>query len=105
METKSGTEKGASYEPGAGTPAPAAKASVIEDFIDIFYAPSAVFASRENAGFGGVQLLIASLLFAGFSFASKSVFSQIFDAEFSRGMAKAMANNPQLTQDTVNAMR
>lgn len=103
METKSGTERGASYDPGTSAPAPE-KASVIEDFIDIFYAPSSVFARRANGGFG-MPLLIASLLFAGFAFASQSVLSQIFDAEFSRGMAKAMAKNPQLTQDMVNSMR
>jgi len=103
METKSGTEHGASYDPGTATP-PAEKASVVEDFIDIFYAPSSVFARREKSGFW-VHLLIVSLLFAGFSFASKSVFSQIFDAEFSRGMAAAMAKNPRLTPDVVNSMR
>jgi len=105
METRSGTQPGAAYDPGTtAPPPPAEKASVIEDFIDIFYTPTTVFARREKSGFG-VQLLIVSVLFAGFAFASKSVFSQIFDAEFSRGMAKAMAKNPQLTQDMVNSMR
>jgi hypothetical protein len=103
METRSGTQPGAAYDPGT-TPAPPEKASVIEDFIDIFYTPSTVFARREHSGFG-IQLLIVTLLFAGFAFASKSVFSQIFDAEFSRGMAKAMANNPRLTPDMVASMR
>src|SRR5436190_22553547 len=104
METRSGTDKGAPYDPATATPPPAEKASIAEDFIDIFYAPSTVFARRANSGFG-LQLLIVSVLFAGFAFASKSVFSQIFDAEFSRGMAKAMANNPRLTADMVSSMR
>ncbi|HMC53959.1 MAG TPA: Yip1 family protein [Gemmatimonadaceae bacterium] len=104
METKSGTDRRPTYDPGTAAPPPAQKASVVEDFIDIFYAPSSVFARREQGGVG-VPLLIVSLLFAGFSFASKSVFSQIFDAEFSRGMANAMAKNPRLTQDMVSSMR
>ena len=103
METRSGSERGASYDPGTSTP-PGENASVVEDFIDIFYAPSSVFARREQSGYG-IQFLVVSLLFAGFAFASKSVFSQIFDAEFSRGMAKAMASNPRLTPDMVNSMR
>jgi len=104
METRPETDRGASYDPGTNAPPPVEKASVVEDFIDIFYAPSKVFERRANSGFG-LQLLIASVLFAGFAFASKSVFSQIFDAEFSRGMAKAMANNPKLTADMVSSMR
>jgi hypothetical protein len=103
METRSGSDRGASYDPSTNTPQPE-KASLVEDFIDIFYAPSTVFARREKGGFG-LTLLIITLLSAVFAFASQSVFSQIFDAEFARGTAKAMAKNPQLTSDMVNSMR
>ena len=99
METRSGTDRGATYDPASA--APPEKASVVEDFIDIFYAPSTVFARREKSGFG-LQLLIISILTALFVFASRAVFSQIFDAEFARGTAKAMASNPQLTQEMMD---
>lgn len=104
METQPGTDRGASYDPSAAAPPPAEKASIVEDFIDIFYAPSSVFARRATGGFG-LHLLIITLISALFAFASHSVFSQIFDAEFARGMAKAMAKNPRLTSDMVNSMR
>ena len=107
METKPASDRGASYDPSAPSAAsstPPEKSSIVEDFIDIFYAPSSVFARREKSGFG-VHLLIITLISALFAFASHSVFSQIFDAEFARGMAKAMAKNPRLTTDMVSSMR
>ena len=105
METRSGTDPRASYDPSSGAPAPTTeKASLVEDFVDIFYAPSSVFARRSLSSFWP-HLLIITVLAAGFAFASQSVFSQIFDAEFARGTAKAMAKNPRLTPDMVNSMR
>ena len=89
----------------ASTPTAAPeKASAIEDFIDIFTSPSKVFARRAKGEYG-IQLLIVSLISAGFAFANRSLISQIFDGEFSRRMAEAMAKNPQLTQDMVNTQR
>ena len=102
METRSNTERGAQYDVSAQPPAE--KASVFEDFIDIFYAPSTVFARRENGGFG-IQLLIILILSAFFAFASRSVLAQIFDAEYSRATAAAMAKNPQITPEAMNTMR
>jgi hypothetical protein len=105
METRPGTERGPSYDVSAPAAPPAPeKASIVEDFIDIFYAPSTVFARRENGGFG-IHLLIIAALSAVFAFASHSVFSQIFDAEFARGTAKAMAANPRVTPEMMNSMR
>jgi len=105
METRPGTDHGATYDPSTSAPAaPPEKASIVEDFIDIFYAPSSVFARREKGGYG-LHLLIITLLSAVFAYASHSVFSQIFDAEFARGMAKAMEKNPRLTPDMVSSMR
>ena len=80
------------------------KASVFEDFIDIFYAPANVFARREKSGYG-MQLLIVCVLAALFAFANRAITSQIFDVEFQRGVAKAMAANPQITADQMNSMR
>jgi hypothetical protein len=105
METRPDADRGPNYDASSNVAQPAPeKASIVEDFIDIFYAPSQVFARREKSGFW-MHLLIITLLSAVFAFASRSVFSQIFDAEFARGTAKAMANNPKLTPEMVNSMR
>lgn len=103
MESRPGTDRGAGNDPSVQAP-PAEKASVVEDFIDIFHTPSTVFARREKEGYG-MQMLIITVVSALFVFASRSVFSQIFDAEFQRGTAKAMAANPRITQEMINAQR
>jgi len=103
METRPGTDRGAGYDPSVAT-TPSEKSSLVEDFIDIFYAPSTVFARREKSGFWA-HLLIVSVIAALFAFANRSVFEQIFDAEFQRGAAKAMAANPQITADMMATQR
>jgi hypothetical protein len=80
------------------------KASLVEDFMDILYAPTKVFTRRAGGGFG-THLLIITVLAGLFAFAGRGVFSQIFDAEFQRGVAKAMAANPQITMDQMNSMK
>ncbi|HJQ40560.1 MAG TPA: YIP1 family protein, partial [Thermoanaerobaculia bacterium] len=72
--------------------------------IDVFYAPSKVFARREKSGFW-MHLVVIAVLTALFAFASRAVFSQIFDAEFARGTAKAMAENPRLTPEMMDRMK
>ncbi|MEK7401202.1 MAG: YIP1 family protein [Gemmatimonadota bacterium] len=83
---------------------PGDKASIAEDFMDILYEPSKVFARRAAGGYG-MHLLIIAVLAGLFAFANRGVFEQIFDAEFQRGAAKAMAANPQITMDQMNSMR
>ena len=80
------------------------KASLVEDFMDILYSPTKVFERRSGSGFG-TYLLIITVVAGLFAFATRGVFSQIFDAEFQRGAAKAMAANPQITMDQMNSMR
>lgn len=103
METRPGTDRGAGYDPSVAS-TPSEKSSLVEDFIDIFYAPSTVFARREKSGFW-VHLLVVSVIAALFAFANRSVFDQIFDAEFSRATAKAMADNPQITPEMMETQR
>lgn len=103
METRPGTDRGAAYDPNVPS-TPPERASLVEDFIDIFYAPSTVFARREKSGFW-LPLGIITAISALFAFASRSVFSQIFDAEYSRGVAKAMAKDPRITQEMLDKMR
>ena len=79
------------------------KASVWEDFLDIFYAPSAVFARRENGSFLIPMLVVAVLLGVMFLVNSR-VMDPIMAAESQRAMAKAMAANPKLTPEMVAQM-
>src|SRR5688572_19609673 len=89
-----GTDSGANYTPGAMPPKPE-KSSLFEDFMDIFYAPSTVFARRADSSFWG-PLLIITLVTAVFSFVNRDIASAIFDAEYARGAAAAQAKNPQI---------
>lgn len=100
------TDRGASYSPtpDGGQPSAPEKASVVEDFIDIFYAPSTVFARREKSGYG-IPLLIITVISALFAFASRSITSAIFDVEFQRGAATAMAADPRITEELMNRQR
>ena len=103
METRPGTDSGAGHDPSVTSPAPE-KASVVEDFIDMFYAPSKVFARRALSGFG-IHLLIISVIAAAFAFANRNLIAQIMDIEFQRNAQKMMAANPQLTQEMLNQGR
>jgi phosphoglycerol transferase MdoB-like AlkP superfamily enzyme len=106
METRNETKPStlnpdSSARPGQPT---GEKASLLEDYIDILYAPSSVFARRANSGFG-LHLLIISLVTAVLMFVNRGVFMQIFDAQYTARMAEAMASNPQLTPEVVEQMR
>ncbi len=88
-------------EPGSVSPV---KTALWEDFIDIFVAPSSVFARRAQSGFG-VPLLIVAVLFALIALGTKSLIQPALDAEFSRAAAKAMHANPQLTAEQMEKGR
>jgi hypothetical protein len=104
--TRPGTDHGAPYAPPSGPSSkpPAEKASLVEDFMEIFYAPSKVFARRSGSGYG-IPLLIVAVLSAVFAFANRSVTSQIMDAEYTRRTAEQMAKNPRMTQEQAEAGR
>jgi hypothetical protein len=89
--------------PGAVT-SPPDKASVWEDFLDIFYAPSAVFARRENGSFL-IPMLVVSVLLGVLFMVNSRVMDPIMDAEMRRGMATAMENNPQITPEMMEQGR
>jgi len=80
------------------------KASLWEDFVDIFYAPSSVFARRADGKFGLALLVligIGTVLF----FITKNAMQPIFDAEFTRQTAAAMAKNPNITAEQMASSR
>ncbi|MEP6573529.1 MAG: YIP1 family protein [Gemmatimonadota bacterium] len=86
--------------------APAAPtASMWEDFLEIFYQPSAVFERRrQNPGFWG-PLIVLLVVMLVLTFATKSAMEPIFDAEFKRGMAAAVKSNPKLTPEMVESSK
>lgn len=78
-------------------PAPA-KAGLWEDFVDIFYAPSSVFARRSDGKFG-LALLFLVIVGTVLYFATRNAMQPIMDAEFTRQSAAAMRKNPSLTAE------
>ncbi len=89
------------YDAPPPTPAAPEKASLLDDFMDIFYAPSSVFARRENASFW-VPLLIVSVLLGLAFFANRDLMEPIMEAEMERSMA---ASGQQLTPEQAEAAR
>lgn len=89
----------------ATTPAPAeANASVWEDFLDIFYEPSQVFARRMSGKFG-LALLVLVIISAVLTYASMQAMEPVYTAEIDRQMAQAAAQNPNMTAEQLEAGR
>ena len=74
------------------------KASVWEDFLDIFYAPAQVFARRMDGKFG-LALLILVVLSAVLWYAAAQVLEPAIAGEMRRGMAQ----NPNVTPEQIAA--
>jgi hypothetical protein len=104
MSEPSTSEEGTTFDAEGTAPAAAKPASRWEDFVDIFYAPSSVFARREHSGFG-IPLLVCTVLIGVISVANMGVLQPILDAEFGRNMAAAMKANPNLTAESMQKMR
>jgi hypothetical protein len=85
-------------------PTNTARAGVWEDFIDIFYAPSQVFARRAQGNFW-IPLIVVTLAIGALSFLNSGVLQPIFDAEFDRGIAAAMRQNPRMTPEMAERFR
>src|SRR6478736_1849954 len=81
------------------TPPPAPPATPAwEDFIDIFTSPSKVFERRREDPTFFIPLLVVTLAVGLIMFGTKDLMAPVFDAEFARGMAKAQAQNPGMTE-------
>jgi len=80
-------------------PAPE-RASLWEDFLEIFVKPKAVFERRKAAGFG-LALLVLTVLFAVLFLGLKGAFEPIMDAENARAIARAVAKNPQASPEAI----
>jgi hypothetical protein len=80
------------------------RAGLWEDFVDIFYTPSSVFARRSDGKFGKPLLflvLAGTVLF----FLTKNATQPIMDAEFARRSADMMRKNPNLTAEQLASGR
>ena len=80
------------------------RAGLWEDFVDIFYTPSSVFARRSDGKFGKPLLflvLAGTVLF----FLTKNATQPIMDAEFARRSADMMRKNPNLTAEQLSSGR
>jgi hypothetical protein len=69
-----------------------------EDYLEIFFAPSRVFARRENSGFL-LPLIILTVLGAGLALGLKSAIQPALDADTARSMATVLEQNPELTAE------
>jgi hypothetical protein len=80
------------------------RAGLWEDFVDIFYAPSSVFARRSDGKFGKPLLflvLVGTVLF----FLTKNATQPMMDAEFARRSADMMRKNPKMTAEQLSSGR
>jgi hypothetical protein len=75
-------------------------ASVWEDFIDIFYAPSKVFARRSTSSFI-IPMLVVVIAVGALFIANSGVLASIVDA----GIAQAIAKRPNASAQEIEMMR
>src|SRR5512133_1156546 len=85
-------------------PSQPAQSSFWEDVIDIFYQPGEVFRRRQNRSVWPPMLFVALSIGVIF-FATFNTLEPLFAAEFTRQTAKAMAQNPQITQEMMDKQR
>jgi hypothetical protein len=77
------------------------KASRWEDFIDIFYAPSTVFARRAESGFL-LPMVVVTVLTGVLYLMNSGVWSVVMNAEMTRALAK---QSQQLNADQLQKVR
>ena len=77
------------------------KASRWEDFIDVFYAPSTVFARRAEASFL-LPMVVVTLLTGVLYIMNSGVWSEVMDAEMTRALARQAQ---QLTAEQLEKVR
>jgi hypothetical protein len=78
------------------------KSSVFEDIVDVFYAPSAVFERRKNAGYGAaflIYVLVAAVMF----YAARPVLRPMFEKQIGQQIEKLQAN-PNIPAEQKEAM-
>jgi hypothetical protein len=98
---------GTGFESSTEPPAeatPSKSASVWEDFIDIFYAPSTVFERRASSGFF-LPMLVVTLLTGILFIVNSGVLAPIMDAEMGRAIAGMQRKGATLSPEQLESMR
>lgn len=91
--------------PMTGSAAPTAqKASVVEDFVDIFVTPSAVYERRRDSS-AWLPLIVVTVVLTLAYIASSGAMQPILDAEYERGLQATLEANPQLTAEQLQQGR
>ena len=80
-------------------------ASVMDDIIEIFYAPSRVFARRRDNPKFWAAFVILSVLFAIGIWVMMKNYADVLDVQIRRQMQTAMAKNPQMTAEQADTGR
>lgn len=80
------------------------QSSLVEDMIDAFFSPAAMFTRRAGRPAWAVYAIVTLLLAAGF-YASLGALQGVFDTEMARAMADVASKNPQMTADQIESMR
>ena len=91
-------------DPNAAPPAAPEKAGLIEDFVDIFTSPSAVFTRRANAS-ALLPWLIVSALLVLMLVVNRNIMAGITDAMMNKGFAAAAKANPNVTAEQMASSR
>ncbi|GJG88307.1 hypothetical protein tb265_34880 [Gemmatimonadetes bacterium T265] len=84
-------------EPSAARPA-----ALWEDFVDIFFAPAAVFARRERSGALWALIVYVVLTVGGFLVA-RPLMQPVFDHAAAEAAAKLRRDQPQITNEQIAA--
>lgn len=87
----------------ASPASPAPSAGLWEDFVDIFYQPSAVFDRRRDGKFG-LALLVLAVITGILAFALHNGLAPIMDAVMAKQQAAALAKNPGMTPEQLASM-
>src|SRR5436190_23168243 len=86
-------------------PTEAAKsATVWEDFIDIFYVPSQVFARRALSS-PWLPMAVVTAAMAVLVYVNSGLLEPMMSAEFDRSIAATLRSNPSITPEAVANMR
>ena len=91
------------YATAPTTPAPSS--SAMEDILEIFYRPSAVFARRRSDPRFWAAFIVASLLFALGMYVMVRSLPNIMDDQFAKMGEKIRQRNPQVTDDQIAQAR
>jgi hypothetical protein len=78
--------------------------SRLDDYLDVFASPTALFTRRSDGKFGQA-LIVVVVLSAILFFATRTAMAPIMDAEFAKGMAGALEANPNMTVEEQEAAK